>query len=218
MKISPGIYAIHRRSDAEVQAQTLRDDDSGLSLTVGPLTDGSQFGSPAVTLVLSGAVENEDLGSFKVGEALVTDSAAELRAIAPGTNVVTVIYDKGTGPEGELAMRSREHTDWPVTEHPTPVEVLLTDPPSQHSLTLFSDPSGAFSAGLWSTTAYSRRSTVFPNFEMFHLLSGWIELKEDDGPNHRFTEGDTFLIAKGTQCDWRTGGMSKFACTHFPVG
>lgn len=217
MTISPGIYAIHRGSDAEVQVQTLYDEVNGLRLTTGPATGGDRLGVPAFTLVLRGAIETDGLGAFKRGEALVADAAAAIRATAADTKVLTVIYEKGSSLAAGVALRAHEHPEWPACD-PTPAKVLLTETPRQQSLNLFMDPSRKFSSGFWRTTAYRRRSTEFPNFEVMHLLSGWIELTLDDGPTFRFEENDTYLIAKGTKCDWRTGGMAKISCALVPVG
>ena len=217
MEITPGIHTIHRASDATVQPMTLEHDAAGLRVIVGPVAPRSQSGCPAITLVLTGGIETDGLGAFGVGEMLVTDAADELRPTAPDTNVMTVIYEHGSSPEPKVALRPREQGELPPTPRPQPLETLLTDPPTQRALIPYRDPSDKLTAGFWDSTAYARRSTVFPNTEFFHLVSGSIALQVDDGPDHHFSAGDTYMIATGTACDWRTPGMAKVACTYHPA-
>lgn len=216
MEIEPGIYPLHRSTDEQVQPIALETDAVGLRVAVGPVVSHTQSDCPVVTLVLSGGVESDDLGTFGVGEMLVTDASDELRTTAADTNVMTVMYEQGNSPAQNVALRSSEQGELPLTPRPQDPTYLLTPPPTQHARILFRDPSDKLTAGFWDTTPYKRSSTIFPNTEFFHLLSGSIDLQVDGGLNHHFEAGDTYMIAAGTSCDWRTDGMAKVACTYYP--
>lgn len=101
---------------------------------------------------------------------------------------------------------------------PTPAEILVSGDPKQGDVMYVVDARGEWNAGAWETTAYRRITTTFPKHELMYLLDGWLELGEPDGTIHRFEAGDSFLVTKGTVCDWNTGGLRKFYATFTPKG
>lgn len=213
MTIAPGIYDLHRAGEA-VRSQTLEDEASGLRVAVGPSGIDAAPEDAVTTIVLAGSVHAGSLGHFVEGEAMVTQGAPSL--VVAGADWAMISCRNATVP-ADLALRPGTNPELPPCD-PTPSDLLLSGSPEQHDLTVFKDKARNFGAGFWTTTAYHRRSIPFPKFEVMHMLSGWIELTLDEGPTHRFEAGDTFLIAKGTRCDWRTGGMSKIFCTLVPEG
>ncbi|MAQ84130.1 MAG: hypothetical protein CMH12_12960 [Maritimibacter sp.] len=213
MKIEPGVYALHRAAQTEVSATEFRDDDRGLTVSVGTPADTAD--KPRVVIVLAGRVTADGLGAFGPGQAMILPASAALSAEA-GTACVTLTADATDGPGQPMALRPDTLGEIPPCD-PTPADLLLSGTPEQTDLTLYKDAARNFGAGVWTTTAYHRRSIAFPKFEVMHMLSGWIELTEDSGTVHRFETGDTFLISKDTRCDWNTGGMEKIFCTLTPT-
>ncbi|MBE3637636.1 cupin domain-containing protein [Mangrovicoccus algicola] len=208
MPISPGIYALHRAAAPPPAPALLEDEATGLRLATGPAAGSGA----AVTIVLSGTLRHPHLGSFGPGEALVGDGTAALQGDAVCLGISCA---PAAAPPAPLALRRRAHPVLPPCD-PTPADLLISGRPEQTDLTLFRDATGRFGAGFWTSTAYHRRSIAFPKFEVMHLTGGWIELAEETGATHRFDAGDTFLIAKGTRCDWKTGGMEKLFCSYVP--
>ncbi|GGB30996.1 cupin domain-containing protein [Allosediminivita pacifica] len=215
MTIAPGIYALHRAGEAPVP-RALDDAGTGLHVAAGVSDTGAGPGGVTVCIVTEGRARVGTAGEFGAGEAVVTQGATKIEAVDSGSSWVTVRCGDADLSGDAMPLRPSDHPELPSCD-PTPADLLLSGPPAQHDLTLFKDQACNFAAGFWDTTAYHRKSIAFPKFEVMHMLSGWIELTLDEGGTHRFEAGDTFLIAKGTRCDWRTGGMGKIFCTLVPA-
>lgn len=213
--LAPGIYALHRADWTQIQPRTLTSDALEYSMSVEPAPTKTPQATGSVVIVLAGEIELAGLGMLKSGDAFVTAPGLQLVSASTGAGWLVISCAGLSGPDAALAIRPVDHDRLPGCD-PTPPEVLLSETPVQHDLTLYKDTARNFGAGLWDSTPYHRRSIPFPKFEVMHMVSGSIELTQDNGGTSRFEKGDTFLIAKGTQCDWKTEGMKKIFCSFVP--
>src|SRR5262249_55653439 len=98
-----------------------------------------------------------------------------------------------------------------------PTELLLSAAPVQHAHEWIVDGTGQWAVGVWDTTTYRRKPMPFPHHELMHILEGSVVLRDDAGKTHSFAAGDTFLILRGTVCDWECGEyLRKIYCTFRP--
>ena len=68
---------------------------------------------------------------------------------------------------------------------------------------LYTDPSGAFSAGIWESTP-GKWPVDYTEDEFCLLLAGTVELIDARGRSARFKAGDAFVIASGFKGTWET--------------
>jgi len=102
---------------------------------------------------------------------------------------------------------------------PPPAELLLSPAPVQHAHEWFADATGQWAIGVWDTTAYRRKLMPSPHHELMHILEGSVHLTDEAGKTHSFATGDTFLIPRGTVCDWQCSEyLRKIYCTFQPRG
>jgi uncharacterized cupin superfamily protein len=95
-----------------------------------------------------------------------------------------------------------------------PTELLLSQVPVQHAHEWFLDATGQWAIGVWDTTAYRRKPISFPHHELMHILEGSVIIADEAGETHSFAAGDTFLIPRGTVCDWECSEyLRKIYCT-----
>jgi len=78
---------------------------------------------------------------------------------------------------------------------------LLAGNPRQRVWNYFSDPSGEFHAGRWSSTPGRWRVRYTEN-ELCVLTSGRVVLESSDGKRHAFAAGDAFVIPAGFEGTW----------------
>ncbi len=67
----------------------------------------------------------------------------------------------------------------------------------------YTDASGQLTVGLWSATAYDRKATPFPRYELMHFLEGQVDLTDDAGGEQNFQAGETVFVPKGAPLGWR---------------
>ena len=100
---------------------------------------------------------------------------------------------------------------------PPPTEMLLSPVPVQHAHEWFVDATGQWAVGVWDTTAYRRRRMPFPHHELMHIVEGSVVLSDEAEKTHSFAAGDTFLIPRGTVCDWECSKyLRKIYCVFRP--
>ena len=68
---------------------------------------------------------------------------------------------------------------------------------------LYTDPSGAFSTGIWESTP-GKWPVDYTEDEFCLLLAGTVELIDARGRSARFKAGDAFVIAAGFKGTWET--------------
>lgn len=85
-----------------------------------------------------------------------------------------------------------------------PDRALLNGPePRCAERTAYTDASGQLTVGLWSATAYDRKVTPFPRYELMHFLEGQVDLPDDAGGAQSFNAGETVFVPKGAPLGWR---------------
>lgn len=67
----------------------------------------------------------------------------------------------------------------------------------------FSDPTGRFHCGLW-TSDVGAWPVAYSEAEFCVILSGRVRLEGDDGEVYDFAAGDSFVIPSGYSGIWRT--------------
>ena len=68
--------------------------------------------------------------------------------------------------------------------------------------TFFQTEDGSTLSGVWECAPCREEIDAYPVHEMMTVLAGSVTLTNSDGSSDTFTAGDTFFIAKGTQCIW----------------
>ena len=68
--------------------------------------------------------------------------------------------------------------------------------------TVFATKDDSVLAGVWECAPCREKIESYPVHEMMTVISGALTLTHADGRSESFTAGDTFFIAKGTQCIW----------------
>ena len=68
--------------------------------------------------------------------------------------------------------------------------------------TFFQTEDGSTLSGVWECAPCREKIDAYPAHEMMTVLAGSVTLTNADGSSDTFTAGDTFFIAKGTQCIW----------------
>lgn len=66
-------------------------------------------------------------------------------------------------------------------------------------------------AGVWECAPCREEISSYPVNEMMTVVSGSVTVTENGKPPETFTAGDSFFIAKGTECVWEiTETLRKF--------
>ena len=89
----------------------------------------------------------------------------------------------------------------PVEESAPPADRLLAGHPRQRVWNFFSDPSGQFHAGRWSSTIGRWRVRYTEN-ELCLLTAGRVALQGVSGERSEFAAGDAFVVPAGFEGTW----------------
>ena len=101
---------------------------------------------------------------------------------------------------------------------PPPVAIHDSDPPVQHALDVFTDPTGQFAVGVWETTGYRRTLVPFDRWELMHIMDGEAELADDAGRSVRLTPGVSIIAPMGAPTTWQgSGSLRKVYCLFRPA-
>ena len=84
--------------------------------------------------------------------------------------------------------------------HPS---TILAGAPELTVRNVYTDPSGAFSAGIWESTP-GKWPVSYTEEEFCLLLAGVVELTDARGRSERFKVGDAFVIRAGFTGTWET--------------
>ncbi len=102
-------------------------------------------------------------------------------------------------------------TDIDFRLHPSPdmqpsdmtaPEAFTTKDTTELNHTVFATKDDSVLAGVWECAPCREKIESYPVHEMMTVISGALTLTHADGRSESFTAGDTFFIAKGTQCIW----------------
>src|SRR5215510_6463123 len=80
---------------------------------------------------------------------------------------------------------------------------VLSGNPEQTIRNVYTDPSGAFSAGIWESTP-GKWPVSYTEEEFCLLLSGLVVLTDEAGETQTFCAGDAFVIRAGFKGSWET--------------
>ena len=104
------------------------------------------------------------------------------------------------GPEGKL-QRLKDFT----------ASVLETDQPIQRGHLYIDDIDHGFSAGVWDCTPFTTTLRPYPFNEFMLILEGSVTIVEPGGRETVIHAGETFIIPKGLNCQWKqTGYLRKY--------
>ncbi|WP_439816569.1 cupin domain-containing protein [Zavarzinia sp. CC-PAN008] len=82
--------------------------------------------------------------------------------------------------------------------------------------TWYDDPTGAFSAGFWSSEP-GRSSVAYTEDEFCMILEGEVRLSDASGHTETYKAGDGFIIPAGFKGTWETvQPVRKFFVIHQP--
>jgi uncharacterized cupin superfamily protein len=80
----------------------------------------------------------------------------------------------------------------------------------------YGDPTGAFSAGLWTSLAW-RKEVRYDEDEFCLILEGTVRLTDADGRTETYGPGDAFVIPSGFTGVWESvTPVRKFYVVHVP--
>jgi len=78
---------------------------------------------------------------------------------------------------------------------------IVSGSPSQRVQNVFSDPSGQFFAGRWTSTT-GRWRVAYREHEFCHLLAGRVRLVSASGAERTFGAGESFVVPAGFSGTW----------------
>ena len=84
----------------------------------------------------------------------------------------------------------------------TDLDAFTTTDKREVNHTFFQTEDGSILSGVWECAPCREKIDAYPAHEMMTVLAGSVTLTNADGSSDTFTPGDTFFIAKGTQCVW----------------
>jgi uncharacterized protein len=89
-------------------------------------------------------------------------------------------------------------------------EAVLSGPYTSTTWTHYSDPTGAFSAGIWEAEE-CREAYMSEHEEFCHVLDGTIRLVDEKGGRMTFSVGDSFVVPAGFKGTWENVGFVRKA-------
>jgi uncharacterized cupin superfamily protein len=232
LQVWPEIPANELAAGAPVQRGHYYLDDKTHGLTAGvwdctPMTSKSMsYPVNEFMLILEGAVTIvEDGGretTIKAGESFIIPKGLPCVWKQPQyVRKFFVIFDDASGlkPKDPTALHVlRPDPKAQLSPCDGPAAALLDSaPPRWHDKLAFADLTGQWTVGVWSTTAYRRKTIDFPRHELMHILEGSVTITEEGQASQTFSAGDTFFVPMGTRCDWRCDGeVRKIYCIFQP--
>jgi uncharacterized cupin superfamily protein len=91
--------------------------------------------------------------------------------------------------------------DVPVEESAPAAERLIAGNPRQRAWNFFSDTSGKFHAGRWSSTP-GRWRVHYTENELCVMTAGRVVVNGPAGERFEFTAGDAFIVPAGFEGTW----------------
>ena len=93
----------------------------------------------------------------------------------------------------------------PPTHHDAS-DTALEGARDPRAYTAFTDPSGVFTAGVWSCDAGTLRIEDLAVDEACYLIAGEVIISDDRGNTERYVAGDAFLLPRGFVGTWHMPG------------
>lgn len=88
-------------------------------------------------------------------------------------------------------------------ESPVPGEKVVKGEPRTQVRNYFSDPTGQFFAGTWSSSV-GKWKVEYTEHEFCHLLEGRVTLTSEEGKRWQFNAGDAWVIPAGFKGTWES--------------
>ncbi|WP_374649890.1 cupin domain-containing protein [Dongia sp.] len=107
-----------------------------------------------------------------------------------------------------FALNGQQHeglSTWPAI----PADEIDSGSPVQRGLEYFNDPRIGLSTGVWDCTAFTGKMGPYPVNEFMIVLEGGVTMMGQDGGVTHVAAGESFIIPKGTVCQWRQDGYLK---------
>ena len=87
--------------------------------------------------------------------------------------------------------------------------VIKGEAPVQKDYSCYEDTTGKMFVGTWESSPFESEIAPFPYHELAHILEGSVTITDEIGKEHAFKAGDTFFVAEGTVCSWKTSEMFR---------
>jgi uncharacterized cupin superfamily protein len=94
-----------------------------------------------------------------------------------------------------------------IDARPSP-DRILEGSCAQRVWNRYTDPSGRFSAGVWSSEP-GRWRIAYTEHEFCRILDGTVVLTDEAGQTRTFGPGDTFVIPAGFRGTWESVGLVR---------
>jgi uncharacterized cupin superfamily protein len=116
------------------------------------------------------------------------------------TRAIYMRYSGGAAPgEGYGLLDPRRPRE---PSSPPPAEFVVGSRPECRNSTQYRSADGAFTCGVWESTAYTRRATTSGRHALMHLLHGSVTLEDEHGRRAAFRAGDVLLLRQGARASW----------------
>lgn len=90
-----------------------------------------------------------------------------------------------------------------------PEKELVSGKPQQHGHMYLDDKKNGVTAGVWGCTAMTGKMGPWSSNEFMQLLEGSVTIVHESGEELTVKAGESFLIPKGTVCQWKQPGTVK---------
>jgi uncharacterized cupin superfamily protein len=167
-------------------------------------------------LVLEGEVVIEEetrRTSVKAGECFVIPKGLKCRWTQKHRvrKVFVILEDDKPNADPKTLRAIKIDTAAPLepSDPPSPAVLLSSPPPQQNARDDFASPQGHFTAGVWSTTPYTRKIIPFPRFELMHIVQGTVTMSDGAGHHDIIVAGETIFVPMGAANGWQSHGLLK---------
>jgi uncharacterized cupin superfamily protein len=162
-------------------------------------------------------VAGEDIVLAGAQSCVITDGATLSWQSAADATLLFMRYVRGAGSPTAMVP-----VDLAATLAPSgaPLAELLTTPtPACRNHTDYRSADGAFTCGVWDSTAYTRTAMRYAHFELMVLLKGEVTFVDEAGRKGTFGAGEIFLVEQGASCAWDSSlDVAKVYAIYRPVG
>lgn len=94
---------------------------------------------------------------------------------------------------------------WPAMDK----KDLVSGDPIQRGMMVLDDKKNGLSAGVWDCTAFTAKPGPYSVNEFMILLEGSVTIVEDGGKETVIKAGESFIVPKGLNCQWKQSGYVR---------
>lgn len=179
-------------------------------------TDWMEYPIDEFMIVLEGEVVIEEetrRTAIKAGEAFVIPKGLKLRWTQKSRvrKIFVILEDDKPKADSTTLRTVKIETGAPLqpSDAPSPTVLLSRPAPTQHAHEDYASPHRRFTAGVWNTTPYTRKTIPFPRFELMHILEGSVTMSNGLGLHENISAGETIFVPMGTANGWQSHGLLK---------